>query len=853
MKKTLYLKSIVLLLTVILIESCAVSTLTGTIGKVGNIKDTNTIKRSFHTSKLSITPNHLQTNERRCTYSSFNNPRSNSKPVFNGPGDQLHPALERTSTGTLIASYRDNSTKNITWTFSTDDGNTFDYGISYGYAIGDFGDYPSLKLWEGTRLFGTATTSSHFLNGGATFLFETTDPTDYNTYWLNYGDWFSYGWYGMIDSAIACDNSQNPWEWGICSYVMSTTYQYGPPYVNGPTIVYSDPSGSGIWIDWFNQNNCAHTDIDIDHGTATAYAVYDQDASLNGTWKLLCWVKDFSDPLGGLNELYEISGNENLQNPVIAVNNNHLVILAETTVNNNKDIVCFYSNNGIQNLQTSIVANGVDDEIYPDIRFIENTTFACTFIKNGNLYKSISEDGGATWAGVEKINDGNGTVVEEYKTSDLCGKAKKILWEDERGEDIDIYIGNALTPTAPPVTSIIKGYVTNPEGMPLSGVKIDVWNNSWYWGNQTFTNEEGYYEIGLFGGWFNFSATNELFYSFFSVSLFQDNMTYLWNLTLWPYDTVCGYVRDHEGNPIENATVHLNAVYVMNHYFILTNESGFFIFYKNISAGTYESEVYKTGENGFPPRPGERFNVLRNETHWLNFTIEQPVFIWVDDEFNESTPGWGIDHFNKIQNGIDVATPESTIYVYNGIYYENVVLNKMLNLIGENKEATIIDGSGRAIVIFVCYHWADHSNITGFTLRNGSHVYNGGIYVCSDYNNIYDNKIIDTHYGIWMKGSSHNKVIKNTIENCYHTGIILEKKNAVSSGDNCIYHNNFINNTQQASDGCNNSWDNGYPSGGNYWSDYNGTDGNGDGIGDTPYNILWGEQPRSLSLNGAMG
>jgi hypothetical protein len=64
-----------------------------------------------------------------------------------------------------------------------------------------------------------------------------------------------------------------------------------------------------------------------------------------------------------------------------------------------------------------------------------------------------------------------------------------------------------------------------------------------------------------------------------------------------------------------------------------------------------------------------------------------------------------------------------------------------------------------------------------------------------------------------------------------------------------IYHNNFVGNTIQASvdsASVSNAWDNGYPSGGNYWSDYNGTDlYNGpyqnvtgsDGIGDTTYSI----------------
>ena len=60
------------------------------------------------------------------------------------------------------------------------------------------------------------------------------------------------------------------------------------------------------------------------------------------------------------------------------------------------------------------------------------------------------------------------------------------------------------------------------------------------------------------------------------------------------------------------------------------------------------------------------------------------------------------------------------------------------------------------------------------------------------------------------------------------------------SSGNKIFHNNFEMNSIQAyveTSSLGNVWDNGYPSGGNYWSDYNGIDANHDGIGDVPYVI----------------
>jgi parallel beta-helix repeat protein len=70
-------------------------------------------------------------------------------------------------------------------------------------------------------------------------------------------------------------------------------------------------------------------------------------------------------------------------------------------------------------------------------------------------------------------------------------------------------------------------------------------------------------------------------------------------------------------------------------------------------------------------------------------------------------------------------------------------------------------------------------------------------------------------------GMVKDAIVRNNIIWNSTYGIYLSE-----SAGNHIYHNNLINNTIQAyvTPNYNNTWDNGYPSGGNYWSDYTGTD-----------------------------
>jgi parallel beta-helix repeat protein len=114
-----------------------------------------------------------------------------------------------------------------------------------------------------------------------------------------------------------------------------------------------------------------------------------------------------------------------------------------------------------------------------------------------------------------------------------------------------------------------------------------------------------------------------------------------------------------------------------------------------------------------------------------------------------------------IQSLIDNASDGDTIYVPSGTYYENIIINKSISLIGEEKNTTIIDGGRDEDVVCI---FADLVNISKFTLQNGSN----GIKIVygNSKNNINNNNIINNkESGITSDNAWDNVIINNHISN----------------------------------------------------------------------------------------
>ncbi len=199
------------------------------------------------------------------------------------------------------------------------------------------------------------------------------------------------------------------------------------------------------------------------------------------------------------------------------------------------------------------------------------------------------------------------------------------------------------------------------------------------------------------------------------------------------------------------------------------------------------------------------------------------------------------DNYPTIQEAINNANDGDTVFVRNGTYEEDVVINKSISLLGENKIGTIVSGNyvyGESVVNI------NSSNVllSGFTVRRGywGIDVNGHDIIITN-NIVDDNKLAGIELNFWY----NNTIVENTISNT-EGYLISNPIGGYVENTTLIYHNNFINNHEAGMYYARGVWDDGYPSGGNYWDSYQDSDvysgpfqneTGSDGIYDSPKHI----------------
>lgn len=162
-----------------------------------------------------------------------------------------------------------------------------------------------------------------------------------------------------------------------------------------------------------------------------------------------------------------------------------------------------------------------------------------------------------------------------------------------------------------------------------------------------------------------------------------------------------------------------------------------------------------------------------------DFTVSAGKDIFVDSK--------GHGNYITIQEAIDNASSGDTIYVWAGTYFENVIINKTITLIGNDTTNTTINGGGTGNVVDIS---ADFINLTGFNITGSGIGDFAGVRLNGvDRCNITDINCFNKKYGIYLQSfSTENNITNNSCSN-NEIGIGL-----IDSSNNILFNNTCSNN-----------------------------------------------------------
>ncbi len=378
--------------------------------------------------------------------------------------DVFHPTMADAGDDNVIMGYEfdyHNTTdpsedyKTVIWQGSNNNGGNWSNGI---YWVNDTtGDplnisYPDADYWGKNNsknvFYGTVVAEPGIHSSEMILMKIEGDPTEQNSYNTISWDWTAAGHLNMTSARIACDDSQNTWEFGTISMVMD--YQ---AYANAPCSSYAneDDPQSG-WISCYPIGGCRTTGCAIDgEDAAGGYPVYiGWDLVYGGNDSVLIGFDFFEDWSGTGGYVWWWGPDIMLRKPCLDASDGHFIMLSEFWIYDDinmtydKDIVAWHYNYSNPNHVADVdivldwVGGTIWDETTPALRNTQGMSYIATFVLNNTLYACKTNDGGVTWTTPMPQSEMDYVLEDDFKNPDIAeirplDMTWKVIWAYDTG------------------------------------------------------------------------------------------------------------------------------------------------------------------------------------------------------------------------------------------------------------------------------------------------------------------------------------------------------------------------------------------------------------------------------------